>query len=164
MTMVHNCLLRGINAIYNQAPGVTTRGSHKDKLDFVNFAIQWSGMIASHHETEENMLFPEIDDMTKTPGLMDANVNEHKLFHAGLDEFLGYVKSVKECEKDFDGEELRRIVDGFMPMLRDHLENEIDTLVGLSKWDGEIDWTAWMTEKTKKIVMDDMKSSTFRVS
>lgn len=164
MTIVHNVLLRGINAIYNQASNVTARGSPKDKLDFVNFAHQWGDMISEHHRVEEEVIFPEIDEMTKSPGLMDANVGEHKLFHAGLHDFLGYLKSVKEGEAELDGERLKEIVDGFMPQLRDHLENEIDTLVGLSKWDNEIDWTAWMKQKTDKIVMDDFKSPTFRVS
>lgn len=164
MTMVHNVLLRGINAIYNQASGVATRGNPQDKLDFANFAHQWGLMISEHHHVEEAVLFPEINEMTKTPGLMDANVDEHKLFHAGLDEFLEYLKTVKEGENDFNGEKLRAIVDGFMPQLRDHLENEIDTLIGLSKWDKEIGWVAWMKQKSDKIVMDAFKTAQFRVS
>lgn len=163
MCMIHNVLLRGINAIYNQASGVSARGTAKDKTDFANFAINWGEMITSHHEVEENVLFPEINEMTKSPGLMDANVGEHKLFHAGLHEFVDYLKPVKEGKAEFDGEKLKAIVDAFMPQLRDHLENEIDTLIGLSKWDKEIDWPAWMKKKTDKIVMDDMKSPVFRV-
>lgn len=164
MTIVHNVLLRGINAIYNQASNVTTKGSSKDKLDFANFAHQWGDMITEHHHVEEEVLFPEINEMTKTPGLMDTNVQEHQVFHAGLVKFLEYLKTVKSGEQEFDGEKLKGIVDGFMPQLRDHLEHEIDTLVDLSRWDGEIDWPAWMKQKTDKIVMDDFKSPTFRVS
>lgn len=164
MSMVHNVILRGINAIYNQALGVSARGTAKDKMDFAQFGQRWGEMVGQHHDSEEQMLFPEINEMTKSPGLMDANVNEHQLFHTGLDEFMGYLKTVTDGEVEFDGEKLRAIVDTFMPQLRDHLENEIDTLVELSKWDKEVDWVAWMNGNTQKIVMKNMKSPVFRVS
>ncbi|KAL2782988.1 hypothetical protein BJX66DRAFT_345355 [Aspergillus keveii] len=58
MTIVHNCVIRGINAIYLQATKVASAGTPDDKLDFANFALRWARMLDEHHRSEERRSSP----------------------------------------------------------------------------------------------------------
>ena len=57
-------------------------------------------------------------------------------------------------------EYLRR--DSFMPILRTHLENEIDTLVGLEKYADKCDWGAWFQKVAQDLGAQGMKSASHR--
>ncbi|KAM0351709.1 hypothetical protein ACHAPU_002719 [Fusarium lateritium] len=162
MTVVHNLFLRGVNAIYLQAVNVSQRGSKKDKLDFACFAWSWSEEVLHHHDAEETDIFPEINRITGVPGLMDANIEEHHLFHEGLDVFRDYIGKVKKEEEELDGEKLIKIIDSFMPILRTHLENEIETLVGLEKYADKCDWGVWFEKKGAELGKKAMSTSTAR--
>ncbi|KAF4446861.1 hypothetical protein F53441_9565 [Fusarium austroafricanum] len=162
MAVVHNLLIRGVNAIYLQAVNVAEKGTQKDKMDFCNFAWSWTVEITDHHNTEESMIFPQINEICGVPGLMDANINEHKLFHEGLDSFRGYLDKVRKEEEQLDGNKLREIIDSFMPVLRNHLENEIDTLVGLEKYADKCDWGEWFEKKGAEIGSNAMKKASHR--
>ncbi|KAJ4248795.1 hypothetical protein NW762_012633 [Fusarium torreyae] len=96
MSAVHSLLIRGINAIHLQAVNVAQRGTKKDKLDFSNFCWVWSEELQEHHNIEETMIFPEINELAGVPGLMDANVEEHKMFHDGLSNFRNYIDKIRE--------------------------------------------------------------------
>lgn len=164
MSLIHNILLRGINAVYNQAINVATKGTTKDKLDFASFAFMWGEVIHEHHETEETELFPEINRMTGVEGLMDGNVQEHTAFHEGLGNFTTYLGKVRKEEEELDGVKLNGIIDSFMPVLRTHLDNEIDTISALGKFEDKIDWMPWFKKKVDEIAGKAMKTSQYRVS
>lgn len=164
MCLVHNVLLRGLNAIYNQARNVAARGTAKDKSDFANFAYGWAAMLEEHHEAEETLVFPGINELTGVPGLMDGNVDEHKAFHDGLSAYTAYLDKVRSGKEELDGDKLVSIIDSFAAVLRDHLENEIDTLLGLEKYEDKCDWGAWFKETIDKVVVPAMKKSEYRVS
>lgn len=163
MALVHNALIRGLNAIYLQAGNVASRGSAKDQLDFANFALRWGHMIEEHHASEEKNHFPSINEIVGVPGLMDVNVDEHAVFHVGLVEFLGYVGKVVKGDEKLDGERLRAIIDSFGVALRTHLKNEVVTLKGLEKYEDKTDWKAWFQKAAGDEVMKQMKTSEFRV-
>lgn len=162
MTIIHNCVLRGINAIYLQADGVATRGTAKDKLDFANFAYQWGTMIDEHHQTEEEHVFPDINELSGVPGLMDANIQEHAIFHEGMKNFMSYLDRVKQGEEELSGEKLKGLIDDFVPTLRAHLDNEIETLVALDEY--KVDWKTWFDKRSGEIAKASFSSSVFRVS
>ncbi|KAL4727114.1 hypothetical protein ACLX1H_006015 [Fusarium chlamydosporum] len=162
MTVVHNLFLRGVNAIYVQAVNVAERGTPKDKSDFANFAWSWSEEVLEHHNVEETRIFPEINELAGVPGLMDANIEEHHLFHEGLEKFREYVDKLRKGEEELDGEKLKGIIDSFMPVLRIHLENEIETLVGLEKYADKCDWGAWFEKVAQELGAQGMKSATHR--
>lgn len=165
MSFVHNLLIRGISAIYAQSVNVGAQGSRQDKIDFVNFAKAWSNFIEEHHEFEETVAFPDINRVTGQDGLMDANIEEHKIFHDGLHQFQEYVNQVLEDEEaDFDGAKLRLIIDGFMPVLRKHLENEIYTLLDLQRFEDNVDWSKWFAMMLEKALSNTMKDPKFKVS
>ncbi|POR31197.1 Uncharacterized protein TPAR_08593 [Tolypocladium paradoxum] len=158
MTIVHDCLIRGINAVYLQCVNVTNKGNAKDKKDFANFAYAWGRMINEHYTVEEEKILPEINEVTGVEGLMDANVNEHFLFLGGLSAYDQYVEKVRTGKEDWTAERLRAIIDSFMPTLQTHLENEITTLVRLEKYADKCDWDVWFQTTANQIASDGTRA------
>jgi len=164
MSVVHNGLLRGINAVYNQCINVAHKGTHQDKVDFANFAAQCAKLLHMHHEHEEEILFPTMGELAGVPGLMDANVAEHAAFHDGFEKYEQYLTSIKEEKEELNGEYLRDLIDAFMPPLHTHLNNEIDSLIALEKWEDKVNWIQWFNNEIEKWNKVLMKQSEFRVS
>lgn len=164
MSIAHNCLIRGINSVYNQCVNVAERGSNKDKVDFANYAFQWTEWVHEHHNLEEESLLPQINELAGVPGLMDANVNEHAGFHDGIIEYAEYLKEVKEEKQELSGETMKRHIDSFMPTLHTHLVNEIDTLVTLEKYDDKVNWVQWFNKEVDKMIKSFMAEYDYRVS
>lgn len=151
MNVVHNLILRTINAIYLQCVNVSTRGSEQDVKEFVTFSREWASSLDEHHRTEETTIFPQIEEMTGQPGLMAANVDQHAAFHDGLARFDEYLKGVQEGAEKFDGQKLRSVIDSFMGELRKHLSDEIVTLLALSQYK-DVDWATWFSKTLDDII------------
>jgi hypothetical protein len=130
MATSHNIYIRGINAICLQAEGVN---AVEDKRDFLQYCRFWVESVVHHHDAEEEFFFPPLDKLPGMKGLMDINIEQHKTFHSGLEEFSKYVSETKP--EDFDGKALKKIIDSFADKLVKHLHMEIDTLIGLQKHD-----------------------------
>src|SRR3569833_396502 len=149
MLIVHNVFLRGINGIYRQCvnverdPGAAT--------DLVNYAGIRAELVEEHHHTEEEDVFPQLEALVGKPGLMEANVEQHKAFHDGLVEYSRYVKAVQAGDETYDGQKLRDILDGFMPTLRQHFVDEIDTLLRLDEYEDKADLKKWYDDIQKLI-------------
>ncbi|KAH7145875.1 hypothetical protein B0J13DRAFT_666464 [Dactylonectria estremocensis] len=127
MTIVHNNILCGLNA-----------GSPKDKLEFANFAYAWAMVLKEHHCVEEERVFPLINSLA-VPGLMDGDVAEHQEFHDGFEVYLEYTDKLRGGNEELDGDKLTSIIDSFGPVLREHLEHEIDTPLALEKYSDKTD-------------------------
>lgn len=56
MALVHNSIIRGYNSIYLQAPHIRD----EDLSDFVAYALTWHKFVVSHHDDEEEKLFPDM--------------------------------------------------------------------------------------------------------
>lgn len=163
MALVHNLIIRGINAIYLQSRGVGERGTEADKLDFTNFALRWARFVDEHHHSEEAHIFPSIEKTAGAPGLMEGNVTEHAAFHDGVETFRAYLEAVVAGREAFDAGTVRGLVDGFMPTLRTHLAGEIQTLLALERYEDRADWGAWFEASVKEMVDGQMKSAQYRV-
>ncbi|GKT45527.1 uncharacterized protein ColSpa_05708 [Colletotrichum spaethianum] len=148
MTIIHNLIIRILNTIYLQC--INVEKSPKDVQDFVSYAIEWARMVQEHHHTEEETVFPSIEKMAGVPGLMQANVAQHEAFHDGLHAYMGYLEKVQKGEEAYSGERLKGIIDSFMPILRQHLSDEIDTLVKLGDYD--CDWETWFKKLQKELL------------
>lgn len=163
MSFVHNMIIRGIKSIHEQAEGVSSHGSPQDKLDFANYAMAWSKFIHHHHEFEENVAFPDANRITGVEGLMDANIEEHKVFHDGLGKFAIYLADVLSEKVTFEGKTLVGIIDGFMPVLRHHLRNEIDTLLDLERFADTVDWNKWFAGMLEQVMASAMRDTVYKV-
>lgn len=104
MTHAHNILLRGLNSICQQAPNVH---DPKDISDLLRFCWAWCITVDHHHETEEERLFPDLEELTKQSGLMEVNKNQHKAFHDGLHECQVYAEKTTPEEYSWDASTLR---------------------------------------------------------
>jgi hypothetical protein len=73
MALVHNCILRGFNSIYNQALDLDLN----EYKNFIPYAHALYLGLESHHTGEETHEFPAIEAATGVKGLMDVNVAQH---------------------------------------------------------------------------------------
>lgn len=73
MALVHNMLIRSYNSIYLQATHVRT----EDVVDFLHYCAAWHIMLKGHHDAEEEVYFPGLEEATGVKGVMDSEVHEH---------------------------------------------------------------------------------------
>ena len=139
MTHVHNTLIRGFNSIYLQAPHVNLPA---DIRDLLFFCAAWVKTVEHHHDTEETTLFPAIEEFAKTPGLMEGNREQHHAFTPGLEHLLRYAQTTNP--EIYDWFTLKEILDSFAPSLMKHLEDEIDTLLRLERYDSKELMKLWL--------------------
>lgn len=109
-----------------------------------------------HHDNEESLVFQQIEEMAGEPGLMTANVDQHAAFHGGLETLHTYLEAVKAGEDKYDGKRLRSIIDSFMPVLREHLFDEIKTMLALEKYKDKGDWAGWL-KKVQEVIVGKMQ-------
>ena len=133
MALVHNMIIRGLNSIYLQAPHIKPA----DERSFGRYMVNWHSLVHSHHDGEEVMFFPAIHRLTGVEGLMCANIEQHKLFHDGLEIFKTYADAVVSGEK-YEGSRVIEIIDSFAPALVKHLADEIPTIMGLRQYDDKL--------------------------
>lgn len=130
MTLAHNVLLRGLNAIYLQGPWPQ---KPQDISDFLVFCSAWVKMVHHHHNAEETVLFPELEKFTGREQIMGENREQHAGFFQGLEEFGAYARETSAQEYSWD--RVKALLDGFAPDLVQHLRDEIDTLLSLKTYD-----------------------------
>lgn len=150
MITVHNCLIRGINSIYLQC--INVERSSVALPAFIKYASAWSQILHSHHTTEEQWIFPEIEAITGEKGVMDVNVEQHRSFEEGLKEYTAYLKNTETGREKYDGAKLKKLIDTFMPILRQHLLDEIFTLKAFDEYKEKTDWAKWTKDTSEKVV------------
>ncbi|KAI5814993.1 hypothetical protein BZA77DRAFT_90718 [Pyronema omphalodes] len=128
MALVHNAILRGLNAMYLQCLYITPSTAPA----FLTFCSCWSEMIHNHHLCEETAYFPLIESALNLPGLAEGNVEEHDAFMPGLKAFDEYITSC--TPSTFSGERLYEILDSFAALMQVHLTDEILWIQELSRF------------------------------
>ena len=122
-----------LNSIYLQAPHIT---KPTDILDFLVYCQSWFEMISHHHDKEEELFFPAIQKFTGDEKIMCENIEGHKAFHSGLEEFGKF--TYEKTSETYDARELKRIVDGFAGVFEKHMRDEIDSLLALEEYGEEL--------------------------
>jgi hemerythrin-like domain-containing protein len=150
MSLAHNTFIRNLNSIYLQAPNIILP---LDIRDFLIFCQTFIETIHHHHKSEEKYFFPAIEEYTGLKGLMEVNVHQHEAFEPGFDKFTEYVGAV--TPEEFDGKKLIKIIDSFGEVLTEHLNDEINTLLGLEEYGGEKLRAAW--DFLEKKVLGELK-------
>lgn len=134
MALAHNGIIRGLNSIYLQAMYIPAQDLNTVQ-DFLTYCQCWSESMHHHHDAEENDFFPEIERITRVPGIMQHNIEQHRAFTPGFDVFYEHAQTC--LPKDYDGQKIGRLVDAFAEPLIRHLHDEIETLRALDKHDSE---------------------------
>lgn len=140
MALVHNFIIRPLNCIYLQAPNVKLE---QDIADFVIFMHAWGLVVHEHHETEEELSFPWLEQDIGIENYMEKDVEQHHAFAPGLKQFDEYVAALRAGKEDYDGGKVRALIDNFAPILTEHLSGEIQTFEGLEKFGDRIKWKKW---------------------
>ena len=121
MVIIHNALIRSLNAIWHNAAIV----SQKDTPAFVNYSLVVLAAIHSHHDTEEDVMFPAF----VAAGLdMEGNKEQHRAFHAGMEVFENYLEQVKRNEVPYDATTIRELLKDFASPLVQHLHDEVSLI------------------------------------
>ncbi|KAK6851591.1 hypothetical protein PG995_011716 [Apiospora arundinis] len=126
MALSHNAFIRGFNSIYQQAPRVPA----VDKADFVGYCIAWHDCVEAHHRYEETTFIPSVNKAAGQTGLMQAAIEEHALFHDGMERFKKYL--LKEGMR-FSAAELLAIMSSFQEALHSHFKAEPSLIVELAQ-------------------------------
>ncbi|OJD19833.1 hypothetical protein AJ78_00192 [Emergomyces pasteurianus Ep9510] len=149
MAHLHNVIIRGFNASYNQCLAV--KPDTADTTDFLLYNRALYNNIQSHHDVEEEISFPELVKMTGVKDIMDQNIQEHKDFDDSLEKFREYI--FETDAKAYDGKKLQGIMDDLAPPLHKHLVGEIPTLLDLAIYDSK-KLEAWWALSGKKSQKD----------
>jgi hypothetical protein len=163
MVLIHNAVIRGMNAIYLQCEGVGAHGSEQDIKDFANFCRIWGQLLDEHHDTEERIVFPRIDLVAGSP-VMQVAVDQHHVFLDGLVAFVKYMDEVKVGGKSaYDGQKVKAMLDGFGGAIYDHLIDEVRVLNECRKYDKQKMAALWK-ELSKEIMAEAKKDLGKQVS
>jgi hemerythrin-like domain-containing protein len=133
MALVHNVMIRGLNAIYLQAPHIPP----SDTKAFCQFMLHWHSFLSIHHSGEEAEFFPDLEEMAGDKGIMSVNVDQHHAFHEALEAFRTYIAACAGGKDVYDGAKVVRLIDGFGATLVEHLADEIPSIEGLRKYGEE---------------------------
>ncbi|KIW90461.1 uncharacterized protein Z519_09107 [Cladophialophora bantiana CBS 173.52] len=134
MALAHNGILRGLNSIYLQALHIP-REDLGTIRDFLTYCQCWGESMHHHHDAEEEVFFPSIEQISGVHGIMDRNIEQHRAFTPGFDLFQEYARTCPP--QDYDGAKVRSLIEGFGESLSRHLRDEIDTLRALDAYDSE---------------------------
>jgi hemerythrin-like domain-containing protein len=144
MAQIHNVMVRGLNSMLIQAPFISTP---TDTRDFIDYALSFCVLIHEHHNTEEVLLFPLIEDCTGVPGIMDKNVVQHEAFVPKLHDFKNYLTQIKLSVRKYDPKKFVALLNSFAGLMAEHLMDEVKILEEMEKY--AIDWKM-INERTTK--------------
>jgi hypothetical protein len=133
MSLAHNSILRSLNASMSQCQAVKAGTSAAKGFLVYNQCIY--EVLKQHHDIEEEYLFEALETLMEQPGSMDQNLQEHKDFEAGLEDFRQYVYGT--TPEEYDGDKLSQLLSSFGKIVEKHLHNEIPTLLDLHRYDAK---------------------------
>lgn len=142
MVHIHNCLIRGLNAIVLQGPYVDV-SNEVDVKDFLFFVEQWTQLVEHHHDTEEMVFFPELEKMSGEADLMSVSKSEHEAFHNGISLLNQHSVDCRNVPSQFSWPTMKSIIDGFGQPFQKHLSEEIDVLLSLQRFDSKAVRKCW---------------------
>ncbi|KAL8673397.1 MAG: hypothetical protein Q9168_002187 [Polycauliona sp. 1 TL-2023] len=127
MDLYHNHFRQTWNGLYTAA----SRGQRPQGTtlrQFVNGGLQFCESLHLHHSIEERHIFPVL--ARKMPAFRKELelLTQHKLIHAGLDQFQAYLEGCAKGERDLSLTELKALMDGFGTVLWAHLNDEVQQL------------------------------------
>ncbi|KAF2756047.1 hypothetical protein EJ05DRAFT_502514 [Pseudovirgaria hyperparasitica] len=136
MAQVHNFMIRGLNAIIQQAPHIPTISdpnyNEQDVKDLMKYVQIWIEGMEKHHHVEEVCIFPEIEKFAGKPGLMDSPKHQHETFTPGLEKLLKYCKESSPENYRWSGQGgMEELINDFSDALITHLYAEIDIFLSL---------------------------------
>jgi hypothetical protein len=125
MAQIHNTIIRALSSAYNNALSVSP--STQRATDFLFFNATIADTLHHHHATEDDYLFPALEELLGEEGALHENTEQHEAFMDGLMVYTKYVKNTSADE--YNGLTLRLIIENFALKLIEHLHDEIPSLL-----------------------------------
>ncbi|KAF4343220.1 hypothetical protein FBEOM_2811 [Fusarium beomiforme] len=102
-----------------------------DKADFIGYSQTWFKFVKSHHDDEEENLFPKVQELLGNEPVWDETHHEHESFLAPLAEFNTYLSNLAS-PTDLDSAQVIKLLDSFKEPFENHFHSEISTIAALS--------------------------------
>lgn len=142
MALVHNSFIRALNSIYLQAENIDVNNK-QDIEDFLGYISSWSYAIHAHHESEEEVAFPLLDEEIGIENYMEPNKEQHEAFGPGFKEFDAYIQDIKDGKEPYDGAKIKEVLDKFASILVNHLVEEVVFMEGLERYEDKVNWVKY---------------------
>lgn len=147
-------VLRGLNSIYLQASYIKP----EDEKSFLQYSACLYDLLHVHHQGEEDILFPVIEQMSGKKGIMDQNIEQHHTFHEGLQDYNRYIRACLSGTDKYNGSKLKVIIDAFGHELASHLAQEITTILDLAEYGDKMDkleerFEEWSNKDTVRLII-----------
>ncbi|PHH74959.1 hypothetical protein CDD80_2740 [Ophiocordyceps camponoti-rufipedis] len=127
MALLHNSLIRGYNSIHLQAPHVRDA----DKPDFLAYTRTWLRFIRSHHDDEDEILFPELRSALGDDSVWGDVPQEHETLVRGLDDLGRYLDSLSNASA-LTSTALLAVLDHLHQPLEHHLHHEVAVMAAMA--------------------------------
>ncbi|KIO34542.1 hypothetical protein M407DRAFT_16517 [Tulasnella calospora MUT 4182] len=125
MALLHNAIIRGFNSLLYYS-GKVQPGT-KQLNSFLRYGLENCRFIHHHHDNEETMYFPFLESKMGE-GRMSSNVRGHEAFQKPFIAFEEHINVLLKDPSKWDVNTFCQGIHAFMPPLREHLVEEIDTL------------------------------------
>lgn len=176
MALIHNTIIRALNASHHHCS--TFLGGDEIKspssmvflepdpdlsqfADFLEYNRLVFKLINQHHLVEGEFMFQQVEDLLLDIGMprgsMAGNIAQHQDFEAGLGVFEAYIFNTQPAE--FQPHTLLHILDSFVPVLVEHLHDEIFTLLALHVLKTDDLMKIWKKAEYEATKDDDMYTS-----
>ncbi|KAF3018531.1 hypothetical protein E8E14_011901 [Neopestalotiopsis sp. 37M] len=126
MAHQHNAALRGLNAIYIQAPHIQYV---QDITDFLFLVQCWGLWIQYYDNLRRNSIFPKFEEALQKPGFLLMQIREETNFAPSLDRLLEYVQETHAEVETYDAEIFQSLVHELGVLFRAHLADTISMLL-----------------------------------
>ncbi|KAI0174921.1 hypothetical protein BJ166DRAFT_575081 [Pestalotiopsis sp. NC0098] len=131
MTHQHNAALRGLNAIYIQAPHIHDL---QDITDFLFLVQCWGLWVQYYDDLRRNSIFPKFEEaLQKEPGFFLVQLREEYDFIPFLDRLLHYVQETHAQVETYDSMIFQDLVHELGVVYRAHLADTISILAGIPR-------------------------------
>ncbi|KAG6907939.1 hypothetical protein DXG01_006797 [Tephrocybe rancida] len=95
---------------------------HDDLKNFLGYCEAWALSIESHHTSEEEVVFPFLNQKMDFSG----EKAQHEIIHANLDRLLALIIDAKADPSKFDAAALKDLMAEFREPLYTHLDEEVE--------------------------------------
>ena len=108
-----------------------------------------------HHHVEETVFYPALQKVEGVPKeLFNTPLSQHVVLHEGLVNLIKYASATSKQLAEYRWETLKGMIEAFAPDLIKHLNEEIEVLLGLEKFDS--DAVGKCFEATEKAAINDV--------
>ncbi|KAI0133465.1 hypothetical protein BJ170DRAFT_715498 [Xylariales sp. AK1849] len=128
VTHGYNATVRGLNAVYLQAPYVTAA---KDIADLLFLTHCWSVWVLDSRILRQTRVFPEFEEILERPGAFPSSLKGELDFGPALHVLSQYAEQTQSTPECYDCRVLQEMIEILAPPLHENLARQISMLVDM---------------------------------